>query len=324
MINHTLKLTSWKKIALLFFICILAVLAGCEKSSSSKREAKDPAQMPQIVMGARSATEQHLLMKISTLLLRDHGYRVKEMNFSDSSSLRNGLEAGVADISWEYTNTVRMYIHKKPPIFDSDRAFKEVKEEDGKKGLIWLSRSEFDSSWVILMREDLAKNLNIQTISDLARYTNQENVEIELQSMKFAFNEEFLRREDGVKRLNEVYGFSIKDENVLAVENNLLAQAVKESRVQVAVGWVADSRIKKYHLTALEDDRDVFPPYHVAPIIRQETMDSHPEIAELLDKISKKLNNEVMIDLTYKVEVLHQDVFAVARQFLKENDLLKK
>ncbi|MEW9674484.1 glycine betaine ABC transporter substrate-binding protein, partial [Ammoniphilus sp. 3BR4] len=196
--------------------------------------------------------------------------------------------------------------------------------EDGKKGLIWLPRSDFDSSWVILMREDLAKNLNIQTISDLARYTNQENVEIEFQSMKFAINEEFLRREDGVKRLNEVYGFSIKDENVLAVENNLLSQAVKESRVQVAVGWVADSRIKKYQLTTLEDDRNVFPPYHVAPIIKKETRDSHPEIEKLLDKISKKVNNEVMIDLTYKVEVLHQDVFFVAREFLKENNLLKK
>ncbi len=323
MMNHTHKLTSWKKTALLFLICILPVLAGCEKASQSKG-VKDPGQMPLIVMGARPATEQRLLMKISTLLLKDHGYRVKEMNFSDSSSLRKGLEAGVVDLCWEYTNTVRMYIHKKRPIFDSDLAFKEVQEEDGKKGLIWLPRSDFDSSWVILMREDLAKNLNIQTISDLARYTNQKNVEIELQSMKFALNEEFLRREDGVKRLNEIYGFSIKDENVLAVENNLLSQAVKESRVQVAVGWVADSRIKKYQLTVLEDDRHVFPPYHVAPIIRQQTMDSHPEIAELLDTISKKLNNEVMIDLTYKVEVLHQDEFAVARQFLKENDLLKK
>ncbi len=38
-----------------------------------------------------------------------------------------------------------------------------------------------------------------------------------------------------------------------------------------------DGRIDAYNLRVLEDDRNYFPPYYAAPLVRQETLDRYPE-----------------------------------------------
>lgn len=305
-------------IASLIFIFQTACTFSAQKPNQEKGMAD--SSKPLIVIGAKPATEQLLLMKMATLMLKEEGFQVKEMTFSKSAAARHAIEEGVIDIYWEYTNAAIMNYHHADPVYDPDEAFRQVSARDRKHGLIWLPRSNFNSTWVIFMRKDIADKLRIESISDLAGYVNQ----VQGNSLTIATNTEFLARGDGIKRLREIYRLPIKDEGIMEVNNNLLAQSVKESRVHAAVGWVADSKISEYGLKVIKDDKQVFPPYHVAPVIRESTLKKEDSIELILGKISKRLTNETVLDLTHRVEVLHQDVFNVAKDFLTQQKLIGK
>jgi osmoprotectant transport system substrate-binding protein len=121
--------------------------------------------------------------------------------------------------------------------------------------------------------------------------------------MKFATNEEYLRREDGMKRLQDIYRFIIPKSQNIAMDTSLLPQAVKESRVEVAIGLASDPRIKENHLVILEDDRNVFPPYHAAPVILQRTLEHNQEIGDFLKPVAAVIDNNNMMDLMYQVDI---------------------
>lgn len=263
-------------------------------------------------------TEQYLLMKMTSLVLREHGYPVNEMVTLDSDAVRSAMEAGVIDLYWEYTTTARQYYQKQPPLYVPDEVYRAVSEADAGKGIVWLPKSNFNSSWALFMRDDVAKQLDIHTISDLARVFKEKRP-----SMKFATNDEYQQREDGMKRLQEIYDWVIPKSQSVAMDTSLLPQAVKESRVEVAVGLASDPRIKEHHLLIIEDDRHLFPPYHAAPVIIRKTLELNPEISEIIEPIAKVVNNDNMMELMYQVDILHKDVTQTAREFLLQNHILK-
>jgi osmoprotectant transport system substrate-binding protein len=297
---------------------IVLLVSGCASGRQSSEPAAKPAPAKgEITIGSKSLTEQYLLMKMSALLLRDRGYKVNEMVFLDSPAIRSAMEAKKVDAYWEYTATARIYYHKQSPLYDPDEAFREVAREDAKLGIIWLSRSTFNSSWALLMRQDLSERFQIYKISDLAKYIRTSNTK-----MKFATNEEYLTREDGLERLKEVYEFSLPDEQVVAIESDLLPQTVKDGRVDVAVGMASDPRIKKNGLVILEDDRHVFPPYDAAPVVLEETLRRYPELGDALKQLTPFITGDNMLSLMYQVDILQKDITKTARDFLVKQQLL--
>jgi osmoprotectant transport system substrate-binding protein len=301
---------------------IILLLPSCTPGTLEKPSDLNqplPLNKTKITIGSKSMTEQYLLLKMTSMVLREHGYPVNEMVTLDSDAVRSAMEAGVIDLYWEYTTTAREYYQKQTPIFDPDEVYRAVSEVDARKGIIWLPRSEFNSSWALLMREDLAGQLGIRTISDLSRVFKEKRP-----TMKFATNDEYQQREDGIKRLQDIYNFVIPKTQSVAMDTSLLPQAVKESRVEVAVGLASDSRIKDHHLVIVEDDRHLFAPYHAAPVILKKTLESNKEISDIIGPIAEVINNDNMSDLMYKVDIQHKDVTQTAREFLLQKHILKR
>lgn len=58
----------------------------------------------------------------------------------------------------------------------------------------------------------------------------------------------------------------------------------------------------KEEFTVLADDKKFWPPYNLAPVIRNEVLEANPDIAEILNNISKVLDTETMTDLNAKVD----------------------
>ncbi|MDQ0243697.1 osmoprotectant transport system substrate-binding protein [Bacillus fengqiuensis] len=306
-----------RAVLFLSFFLLIPGLAACEYiNKETMPSSSESTGKPEITIGSKSHTEQRLLMKITSLLLSEHGFSVNEISFRGSLSIRSALEEGVIDQYWEYPNTARIYYHHQLPIYDSDAAFQTVSKEDQTKNIIWLPGIDLNSTWVLLIKKELAKQYSIKTISDFARYAQDHKI-------KMATNEEFLVREDGLGNLEQAYHFSIDRNNVITVESLLLPRAVNESRVDVAVGIVSDSHIKAYNLTVLEDDQHVFPPYHPAPVIRGKKLKDYPQIAEILNQLTEKIDDKEIMDMIYQVEVLHKDLVEVAQDFLVETGLIQ-
>ncbi|MFW5719336.1 MAG: glycine betaine ABC transporter substrate-binding protein, partial [Halanaerobium sp.] len=144
----------------------------------------------------------------------------------------------------------------------------------------------------------------------------------ETESIQLATTIDFYERDDGLSGLEEKYGFEFNDENVDTVQTGLGYEALDSNKADVAVGFATDGRIASMDLEILEDDQGFFPVYNPAPTIREEVLESYPELKELINELPPLLGQETQIDLNKRVDVEEEEPEKVAEDFLKENDLL--
>ncbi|RYF70919.1 MAG: ABC transporter permease, partial [Cytophagaceae bacterium] len=91
----------------------------------------------------------------------------------------------------------------------------------------------------------------------------------------------------------------------------------------VISGYSTDGRIKAFNLVVLDDDKHAFPPYAAAPIVREATLRTYPELGPALDRLAGRLTDSIMTDLNYRADYLHQSPERVAREFLNRAGLLR-
>ena len=87
--------------------------------------------------------------------------------------------------------------------------------------------------------------------------------------------------------------------------------------IDVSYGFSTDWQIADSNLVVLDDDKHLFPPYYLVPVVRQDALAKNPKIAEVLDKVSPLLTNEIMRDLNAAVERDKKEPKEVAEEFLK-------
>lgn len=305
----------------LFLMMSLAACGG--NGSSSANGSKDTKSSTEeskgkIKVGGKDFTEQQILSKITAIYLKENGFDVEEASNMGSTVVRSALENGQVDMYWEYTGTGLVVYQKQEVETDPDKAYDKVKENDKANGLVWLNKANFNNTYAILMKQEMADKLGIKTISDLAKLVNEDS-----SKLKFASNAEFYAREDGMKGLEKHYGFKFPTKNVVKMDSGLLYNALKDGQVDVSVGFATDGRIKGFNLVALEDDKLFFPAYNGAPVVRQEIVDQYPKVVDLLNKVSEKLDSETMMALNYSVDVEHKDVSEISRKWLEEQGLVK-
>jgi osmoprotectant transport system substrate-binding protein len=67
----------------------------------------------------------------------------------------------------------------------------------------------------------------------------------------------------------------------------------------------------------LEDDRHFFPPYQAVPLVSDEALRRHPELARVLDRLAGKIDAATMRRLNYEVDAKHREPAVVAGEFLE-------
>jgi osmoprotectant transport system substrate-binding protein len=83
-----------------------------------------------------------------------------------------------------------------------------------------------------------------------------------------------------------------------------------------------DGAISASGLTVLEDDQSVQPVYNPAPIIREEVLQEHPEIEQILEPVFSSLDLETLQELNGRVQVDGEAAAAVAEDYLTQNGFL--
>lgn len=75
-------------------------------------------------------------------------------------------------------------------------------------------------------------------------------------------------------------------------------------------------------MLVLEDDKNFFPSYYGATLVRQETLEEYPELIDVLSMLDDKISNEEMTKMNYLVEIENRQPKDVAEDFLREKGLL--
>lgn len=269
-----------------------------------------------IVVGGKNFTEQQLMAEMTARLLQAKGYEVDKRAGMGSAVLRQAQEQGQVDVYWEYTGTSLINYNKINDRMSPQETYDKVKELDAKQGLVWLEPSKANNTYALAMNQKEAEEMGIQTISDLAKAIN------EGKALTLASNAEWYARPDGLKPLQEEYGFEFGRANVKRMDSGLTYQALKEDQVDVALVFATDGRIPAFDFKVLEDDKNYFPAYALTPVVRKDTLDKHPDLADALNSLSAKLDDQTMAKLNASVDVEKKTIEEVAESFLKEQGLI--
>lgn len=269
-----------------------------------------------IVVGGLNYTEHLILTSATVQLLEANGYAVDKRDGLGTSVLRQAQENGQVDLYWEYTgNSVILFNDQAQPD-NAAETYATAKRLDAEKGLIWLDPSDTNNTYALAMREADAEKRDIHTLSDLAAAMNDGA------DLTLASNAEFYARDDGLRPMQEAYGFRFPRANVKRMDSGLTYNALRDGKVDVALVFATDGRNGAFDFEVLDDDKQFFPVYQLAPVVREETLEAHPDLKPLLNAMSATLNDETLIDLNSRVDIDDQDIDKVARDFLTEHDLL--
>jgi osmoprotectant transport system substrate-binding protein len=269
-----------------------------------------------IKVGSKDFTEQFILGEMYALVLENQGLKVeRKLNLGGTPVAQAGLQSGQIDLYPEYTGTALLTVLKQPASSDQKQVFNTVSKTYKEKfNLVWLDPAPMNNAQALAMTEESAKKYGIKTISDLAAKASQ---------LTIASTAEFQEREDGLPGLNKVYG-GLKFKKLIPLDAGLRYQALKNGQADVVEAFGTDGEISALKLVVLEDDKKLFPPYQVAPVVRQEVLDKNPGIRNALNTLSPKLTNETMQRLNYEVSGKQREPAEVAKEFLTKEGLLSK
>lgn len=269
-----------------------------------------------MTVGGKNFTEQQLMAEMTTQLLKSKGIAADKKAGMGSAVLRAAQENGQIDLYWEYTGTSLITYNKVTDKLSMEDTYKKVKELDAAKGLVWLNPSKANNTYALAMRKTDSEAKNIKSLSDLAKAVKGGA------ALSFASNAEFAARPDGLKPMQEAYGFEFARDNVRRMDSGLTYQALKEKQVDIALVFATDGRIPAFDFVVLKDDKSFFPAYALTPVITKKALDANPAIATLLNALSAKLDDATMARLNASVDVDKKTIEEVSAKFLKDAGLL--
>ena len=269
-----------------------------------------------IVIGSKNYTEQAILGNMVADLIEDKtDLDVKrQLNLGGTQVAFSALRTGEIDTYVEYTGTLFVDVLKQEVENDPEAVYEQVRTQMKERfDIRTLDPIGFNNTFAIAVKQEDADSYDLKTVSDLAAVSDE---------LVFGPTIEFSNREDGYLGLKEAYPFNFED--VKPVDGGLRYTALMNGESQAIDGFSTDGLLKRFELVILEDDKQFFPPYYAVPIVNEETLAEHPELADVLNLLSGKITDETMQELNYLADVEKQRPEKVARDFLIREGLIEE
>ena len=289
----------------LLFLAAALLLPSCSPSRSDR-----------IVIGSKNFTESFLLGEIMAQQIEVHTNLKVERRFylAGTYICQQAILARRIDMYPEYTGTALNAILKQKAAGDKVEVYRRVKEEyEHRFGLTLSSPFGFNDTFAMEIRGEDARRLNIKTLSQATAFAPQ---------WRAGFGYEFMERPDGYRGLAATYGLHFV-EPPRVMDLGLLARALRDRQIDLAAGNTTDGLIPALDLFVLGDDRHYFPPYEAVAVIREQTLQQHPDVFRALAGLAGKISDAEMQRLNYAVDGQHRDAKEVAREFLKKQGLIQ-
>lgn len=292
---------------------LLPLLAACGTAEGGSGSG---ANTGPVKIGTKNFPEQLILGEMYALLLEEEGIKVeRKFNLAGTPVLHEALKTGEIDLYPEYTGTGLLTVLKLPTETDRQKVYDTVSREyKSQFNLVWLDPAPMNNTQALAMTRDGSARFGVTTISQMAAKASE---------LRMIGPPEFAEREDGLPGLKKAYGdFNLKQ--YIAVDPGLKYKGLVDGQADVAVAFGTDGEISAFNLVVLQDDKNLFPPYPVAPVVRQQALDANPKIKDQLNKLAPKLTDDTMRRLNNEVSGNQKEPAAVAKDFLTQEGLIKK
>lgn len=280
-----------------------------------------PLKGADLTVTSKEFTEQLILGAIMGIAFEAAGADVLDRTgIQGSVGAREAVKSGDADGMYEYTGTAWItHLGNSEPITDPKEQWQAVRDADLKNGLTWLPPAALNNTYALAMNRANHKKYGTKTLSDVAALSKRDPGAVTL-----CVEGEFANRADGLPGMQKAYGMNVPAGNITQMDTGIIyTQAAKGSCTYGEV-FTTDGRIRSMNLEVMQDDGKFFPNYNAAPEINTKALKKWPAIADVLDPITRKLDNTVAQELNAKVDVAGEDPHQVALDWLKEEGFVEE
>jgi osmoprotectant transport system substrate-binding protein len=303
--GQTCSVLQSSRVTAVFAVFLALLLTSCTPSHANR-----------VVIGSKNFTESLMLGELLAQMVEARTQVKVERRFylAGTYICQQAMLAGRIDIYPEYTGTALTAILKEKVAGDRKAVYQRVKSEYETRFELTLSPPfGFNDTFAMEIRGDDARRLNLKTLSQAAAFAPQWHA---------GFGYEFMERPDGYAGLAAAYGLHFAAPPRV-MDLGLLAPALKDHQIDIAAGNATDGLIPALDLFVLEDDRHYFPPYEAVAVIRQQTLQEHPEVGEAIAELAGKISDQEMQKLNYSLDGQHRDAKEVAQEFLRSKGLIR-
>ncbi len=288
-------------ITLAVMLLAVGVLSGCAKKEDNV-----------VRIGHKNYTEQRLTgQMLSVLIEAKTDYKTEVTEFGGTMLCFEALKNGEIDVYPEFTGTAYGAILDQTEVLGQQETYDYVKQEfESQYGITWLKEMGWNNTYVLSVTAETADSLGISTVTELVAHAGD---------MIMGCDNEFLGRTDGLPGLKEAYGIEFKQE--MPMDQGLTYAALRDDQIDVNVSFSTDGRIAKFDLVNLADDQHFFPPYYIAPIMKQDYAEANPVVVDALNMLNDKFTDEDMQKYNLAVDE-GGDPKEVAAQALKDKGLI--
>jgi glycine betaine/choline ABC-type transport system substrate-binding protein len=319
-------------IAALAALALAAGLTACgssdnnDKSTSSSGGGKANAQTIQsnpanknvsVKIGSKNFTEEFILGNIYAQALQAAGYKVKtQLNLGSEQIALKALKGGQIDAYPEYTGTALTSFFKAKTTdipTDPQQAYQQAKADFAKDGLAALPPTPFTDSNALAVTQATADKLGVKSISDL---------KAKAADLTLSGSPECRQRQDCLLGLQKVYG--IDPGKFTVVDPSLRHEVLQKGQADASFVFTTDGQIKANKEVLLTDPKNIFPPYNITLVVRDQTVQkAGPDFAKTIALVQKGMTTQVMQELNSRVDLDKQKPAAVAKQYLTESGYIK-
>jgi osmoprotectant transport system substrate-binding protein len=285
---------------------LAGIIAACVALSSHAQGVR---------VGSKNFTEQFIVAEIYAQALENAGIKAQtRTNLGATLIAHAALLNGDIDLYPEYTGTAMAHVVKGDLSGTPEQTYDTVKSYyERNLHLTLLAPTHINNGYAIVVLPATAAKYALKTLTDLGPASK---------NLSFGAEGSFADRSDGLPGMARVYGIHFKDFRNLA-KLGIRYSALTSGNIDVSFGFTTDWQIAQDKLIVLDDDKHLFPPYFLVPVIRQDTLARNPRIGEVLNRVSALLTNDNMRSMNAAVERDKQEPKDVATQFLRDRGILK-
>ena len=315
-----------ERVAAASFMAVVLGLSGCGPAKTESPVAKKIIPADAVRVASKIDTEGALLGNMIVLLLESKGIpTVNKVQLGATKIVRYALTSGEIDIYPEYTGSGAFIFNDEKNLAwkNPKEAYDLVKKLDyDKNKVVWLQAAPANNTWAKAVRSDLADTHHLKTLEDLKQYLDSGG------PFKMAASSEFIERGDALPLFEKAYGFKLKQNQFLSLAGGdttvfIKAAAEQTSGVNAALAYGTDGAIASMGLVVLDDSKTAQPVFEPAPVIREEVLKKHPEIADILNPVFASLDLKTLQKLNGQIAFEGRDAKTVASDYLKSQGFLK-
>jgi osmoprotectant transport system substrate-binding protein len=294
--------------------------AATSAAATTAASGTSSAPAGTIVVGSKNFTESILTSEMYAQALEAAGFKVtRKFDLGTTDIAQAALVKGDIGLYPEYTGTALLNVLKETKDTNDPKAVydKVAAGYLSKFNLVVLDPAPMNDTNGIAVTKAVADKYNLKTLSDLSKVADQ---------LRFAAIPDFIGPRsdtDGLGSLQKTYG-GFKFKETKSYEIGLRYQALLNNQADAVVAFSTDGEISGYGLVLLQDDKQNFPPYQFAPVVRQDVLTANPKVKDVLNAVSAKVTTDKISALNWQVDGPQKmEAQDVAKAFLQKEGILK-